>query len=92
MPQLLEVKPLEKYNLFCRYSDSTEGKISISNLLSKNDFYKLKDIAFFQKVGIDPFTNDISWGEGISLCRNAVYKLITLINLMKKMSIDIDKL
>ena len=92
MPKLLEVKPLNECTLYCRYSDSTEGNLNIGNLLSKETFSKLRNTELFNKVGVDPLTNDILWDCGISLCHNAAYRQITLTNLMKRLSIDVTKI
>ena len=92
MPKLVQIKPLKDYKLYCKYSDSTQGEISINHLLQKKGYKQLENTHFFKEAMIDPATNDICWGKDLRLCRNAIYKQISLINMMKRFHINIDKI
>jgi hypothetical protein len=92
MANLIEVKPLKDFKLYLKYSDGTEGEISTSNLRNKKEFESLNDYEVFSQVFVDEKTNDISWKNGLSICKNAAYRQVELKSLMKSFKIDIDNL
>ncbi|MDQ7054219.1 MAG: DUF2442 domain-containing protein [candidate division KSB1 bacterium] len=54
MPKLIEVKPLENYRIWVKYSDGVEGVVNLSELVGKGVFAAWKDYREFQKVHIGP--------------------------------------
>ncbi len=76
MPRPLEVKALDNYRLWLRYSDGTEGIVDLSDLVGKGVFALWNDQAEFQKVHIGP-SGEIAWSEEIELCPDALYLKIT---------------
>jgi len=71
-----EVKALEGYRLWLRYSDGVEGVVDLSHLVGKGVFKVWEEREFFEAVRIDE-AGAITWGEGIDLCPDALYlKLI----------------
>ena len=92
MPKLIDVKPLDTLKLYLKYDDGVEGEIKLEHL-RKNIFYKdLCDPDYFSKAAIDQKTNDVIWENGVSLCKNAMYKQLQLKQMMKGFHIDLDKL
>lgn len=71
-----EVRALEGYCLWLRYSDGVEGEVDLSHLAGRGVFKAWKDRAFFESVRIDE-AGAISWGEGIELCPDALYLKLT---------------
>ncbi|MBU0560355.1 MAG: DUF2442 domain-containing protein [Bacteroidetes bacterium] len=86
------VKPLEHYKLYIKYSDGLSGEINLEHLKNKPEFAKLVEEDFFNKVRIDGITKDLLWDDGISLCKNALYKQLELKNLLRRLSIDESKI
>ena len=76
MPAPVEVKPLEKYRLWIKYSDGVEGIVDLSALAGKGVFALWNDYAEFQKVHIGP-SGEIAWSDQIDLCPDALYLKIT---------------
>ncbi len=92
MPKLVEVKALDDFSIYLKYSDGLEGEYSLSKVIQQKDFASIRDKHIFNKVSIDKKTNDVVWQEGVSLCKNALYKTLQLKNLMKSFCIDQEKL
>lgn len=76
MPIPIEVKPLENYRLWVRYSDGVEGSVDLSDLAGKGVFALWNDYQEFQKVHIGP-GGEIAWNDEIDLCPDAIYLKIT---------------
>mgnify|MGYP001580369512 CR=1 FL=1 len=76
MPTPIEVKPLEKYQLWVKYSDGIEGVVDLSDLVGKGVFALWIDYQEFQKVHIGS-SGEIAWSEEIDICPDAIYLKIT---------------
>ena len=76
MPKLIEVKPLEGYCVWVKYSDGVEGVVDLSELVGKGVFAVWKDYREFQKVRVGP-SGDMAWSEDIDLCPDAIYLKVT---------------
>ena len=92
MPEPEEVRVVENSRLFVKYSDGTAGDISLASLLTDSNHPEFKDPAYLNKVALDPESGDPVWPNGISLCKNAIYKQLELKQLMKRLHIDIGKI
>ncbi len=71
-----EVRALEGYRLWLRYSDGVEGEVDLSHLIGRGIFKAWQDRAFFEAVRIDE-AGAIAWGEEIDLCPDALYLRLT---------------
>ena len=76
MPTLIEVKPLDNYRLWIKYSDGIEGVVDLSDIAGDGVFALWNDYREFQKVHIGP-SGEIAWGEQVDLCPDALYLKIT---------------
>ena len=76
VPRLIDVKPLENYRIWVKYSDGIEGVVDLSELVGKGVFAVWKDYREFQKVHIGP-GGEIAWSEEIDLCPDAIYLRVT---------------
>lgn len=74
MHRMIEVKPLEDYRLWIRFSDGVEGEVDLSDLVGKGVFAAWNDPAEFRKVFIDPETHTVAWPGGIDLAPDALYQ------------------
>ena len=75
-PEVVEVRPLENYHLWVKYSDGTEGVVDLSGLVGKGVFALWKDYRAFQAVHIGS-GGEIAWSEEIDLCPDAIYLRVT---------------
>jgi hypothetical protein len=76
MPTPVEVKPLEGYRLWLKYSDGVEGIVDLSGLAGKGVFAIWDDYQAFQQVYLTP-SGEVTWGEQVDLCPDALYLKIT---------------
>lgn len=75
-PRPIDVKALENYRIWVKYSDGVEGEVDLSDLVGKGVFATWQDVRAFQKVHIGP-GGEIAWDEEIDLCPDAIYLKIT---------------
>lgn len=75
-PRLIEVKPLEGYQLWAKYSDDSTGVVDLSELAGQGVFALWNDYREFQKVFIGPH-GEIAWNEQVEICPDSAYLKIT---------------
>jgi len=76
MPTPVEVKALDKYQLWVKFSDGVKGIVDLSGLVGKGIFAVWQDYKEFQKVHIGP-GGEIAWSAQIDMCSDAIYLKIT---------------
>jgi len=69
----IEVKAIDKYSIYIKFADNTEGKVDLSHLVNKPIFHNWVNPDFFNKVYIDSETYSIAWDENIELCPDNMY-------------------
>lgn len=73
MHRIVEVKPLENYRVWIKFSDGIEGTVDLSELVGKGVFSVWEDVNFFNSVFIDQESHTIAWKGGIDLCPDNLY-------------------
>jgi len=86
---LQKVEPLENFSLRLFYSNGITGEINVKKILIDAEQGELLNEDKFKSVSIDDKTNDILWGNGFKLCKNASYKIIELKNLASAFKLDL---
>jgi len=76
MPIPIEVKPLDNYRLWVKFSDGVEGVVDLSEFVGDGVFALWSDYREFEKVHIGP-SGEIAWNDQIDLCPDAIYLRIT---------------
>jgi hypothetical protein len=76
MPIPVEARALDRYRLWVKYSDGTEGVADLSDLVGKGVFALWNDYEEFKKVHIGA-SGEIAWSEQIDVCPDAIYLKIT---------------
>ena len=71
MREIIEVKPLENYNLLLTFENGEKRIKDMKPYLEKGIFKKLKDKEFFKTVKI--LYGAISWNGEIELCADSLY-------------------
>ena len=84
----ISVKPTDDFKILVKYSDGLEGEFNCKNLLNKEGFEILKDKNEFAKVYIDEKSKDICWSRDLSMCKNALYKILELQKLSSSLKLD----
>ena len=76
IPVLLEVKPLEDFNLYVKYSDGVEGKVDLSEFAGKGVFALWNDYSQFEKVTIGS-SGELIWNEDVDMDGLGIYLKLT---------------
>ena len=76
MSRPTDARPRPDYRLWVRYDDGAEGEVDLSHLVGHGVFKAWKDPKCFQDVRLGPY-GELSWGEDIDLCPDAVYMRLT---------------
>ncbi len=71
-----EVKALEPYKIWLRYSDQTEGTLDLSDLAKQGVFKVWNDQDVFHSVFITTH-GSIAWDDELELCADALYLQLT---------------
>ena len=74
MHRVVEVRPLEGYIVWVRFSDGMAGEVDLSDLAGKGVFASWRDPEEFRKVFVDPETHTVAWPSGIDLCPDSLYQ------------------
>lgn len=82
LKDIIDVKPLENYQLYLKFEDNKEGVIDISQIIEFTGiFTPLKQIDYFQTVKLNPEWGTIYWDNGADLDPDVLYCAITKQNL-----------
>lgn len=76
IPVLLEVKPLEDFNLYVKYSDGVQGKVDLSEFAGKGVFVLWNDYGQFEKVTIGS-SGELVWNEDVDMDGLGIYLKLT---------------
>ena len=78
LKDIIEVKPLNNYQLYLKFEDNQEGIINLEEIIEfVGIFQPLKDLDFFKTVKINPDLGTIYWENGADLDPDVLYSLIT---------------
>jgi hypothetical protein len=91
MSKTVEVRVVGNSGLFVKYSDGIAGEISLASILGDSEHPEFKDPDYLAKVAIDRESGDPFWPNGVSLCKNSIYRQLELKKLMNNLHIDLDK-
>jgi hypothetical protein len=84
MKRIVEVKPLQDFKVWLKFSDGVEGTVDLSDVAGKGVFGAWNDPEIFNAVFINPENHTISWPGGIDLCPDTLYAEITGIDIVPK--------
>ena len=76
MYKIIEIRALEDYRLWLKYSDGTDGLVDLSHLAGKGVFAAWNDHAIFKKVSIGT-SGELLWDNDLDLCPDALYLQLT---------------
>ena len=75
MSRLIRVEAKPEYVLFLKFTDGTEGEISLANRLFGPMFEPLKEPSLFKQVTIDTF-GAVCWPNQADLAPDALYTIL----------------
>lgn len=74
MESIIDVRPLENYNIWVRFADNFNATINIRPYITTGISIKLLDVDYFKRVKIDEF-GGIAWENGFDFCPNFLREL-----------------
>ena len=66
------VKALDNYSIFVRFSDDVHGTVDLNHLAHKGVFREWDKDNLFTKVHIDDY-GAIAWNDNIDICPDSIY-------------------
>ena len=79
METIIEVKPLENYSIWVRFSDNYIATVNIKPFIKTGISVELLDYNYFKQVKIDDF-GVISWDNGFDFCPNYLREIVEKVN------------
>ena len=78
-PRVKQVRHLGEYRLELSFTDDTTGELDFEERVVGRGgvFAPLEDIAFFQRVQVDPEVGTIVWPNEVDFCPDVLYSLVT---------------
>ena len=76
MIRAISVEPRMGYRILLRFEDGVAGEVDLSDLAGRGVFKAWDEPGRFGQVHVAPH-GAISWGDGLELCRDALYLEVT---------------
>ena len=76
MEKIIEIKPLEDYKLWIKFSDNKVALINVLPFINDGISKDLLDKKYFDKVSIDEF-GGATWENGFDFCPNFLREIAT---------------
>ena len=64
IPKVIEARHIEKYTIWVKFNDGSEGEIDLKEELWGPIFEPLKDINLFRNFSVNPDLHTITWENG----------------------------
>jgi hypothetical protein len=74
MHTITECRAEGNYTLWLRFDDGLEGRVYLGDLVMTNSYTTLSDEDIFSRVAFDPVSNTVTWGGGIHLDPEVLYR------------------
>lgn len=74
MHTITECRAEGNYTLWLRFDDGLEGRVYLGDLVLTKTYRAISDEQTFSRVAIDPVSNAVTWGGGIILDPEVLYR------------------
>lgn len=74
MHTIIECRAEGNYTLWLKFDDGLEGLVYLGDLVTTHSYLALSDEDIFSRVAIDPVSNAVTWGGGIRLDPESLYR------------------
>lgn len=75
MQDIIEARYLDRYTVWLRFEDGTEGEVDLESELHGPVFEPLRDVDFFARVRLNSDTGTIEWPNGADLAPEFLYEV-----------------
>ena len=76
IPEVVEVRHIERYTLWIRFSDGAQGAVDLGSELWGPMFEPLKDVALFAQACVHPELRTVSWPNGADLAPEFLHEAL----------------
>ncbi len=87
-PQIISIKLASDYIITINYNDGVKGDYNFSKVIEHDDLKALQDKAYFGTVKVCEKSGDLVWQNGESVCKDALYRQLTLRSMLNNLKID----
>lgn len=79
LPGVTRVEPLGEYRLRLIFTDGFTGEVDLRSRIADRGgvFAALEDTDLFGRIQVDREAGTIAWPNGVDLCPDVVYSLVT---------------
>ena len=78
LANIIEVKALEGHRLYLKFDDGADGVVDLAqHLCFEGVLRRLEDLAFFQRVRVDPESGTVCWPDEIDLDPQVLHCYLT---------------
>ena len=74
MLHVVDLKVLQGYRIWLRFSDGAEGEVDLAGELEGPIFEPLRDATYFRRFTLNPSLHTIAWPNGADLAPEFLYK------------------
>ncbi len=64
---IVACRPKANYKVWAEFHDGICGEVDLNHLVGKGVFEAWRDVAFFNKVFIDPITRTLCWDDDVEI-------------------------
>lgn len=78
-PRVRDVRYVGEYRVELTFMDGTKGELDLKERVAdrRGVFIPLQDTDFFGLVAVDPEAGTIVWPNGVDICPDVLYSLVT---------------
>ncbi len=83
MPEIKEIKLTGDFSLRVTYNDGESADVNL-----RRSWENSGGVDNFEKVYIDSVTGDLAWPDGVTICKDALYRQVQLKGLMDRLKLS----
>ena len=76
IPRVSDARYVEKYVIWIKFTDGTEGEVDLKDELWGPVFEPLKDVTLFRKFSVHPELHTVVWENGADLSPEFLYNSV----------------
>ena len=74
IPRVIDIKYIQDYTLYFRFSDGSEGEVNLEEELDGEIFEPLKSIPFFKDFSLSRELHTVVWPNGADFAPEFLYE------------------
>ncbi len=74
--RVIDARHIEKYTIWMKFNDGSEGEVDLKNELWGPVFESLKDVNQFRKFSVHPDLHTITWDNGADFSPEFLHSIL----------------